>query len=298
MDLSDATVLALGTTGAQGSGLVEALEQHGAHPIRGTSSTERVTAWREEGVAAVHADLTDAAGLTRAVEETGAAAVVLHLPLGLGSPEGAAAAVAGVGAMREAGAAVVINIGGPVPPAEAPDPFSRRDLAAALDAMGAVVLSPTAYLENHLAPWATGALAAGELPYPRPADDVLAWITARDVTTAAVACLASDESGLIRLAGPQRLTFTDLARELGAGTGRSLTFRQVTPQEYGAMLEPYLGAAAAAGVAGFYEAMSADPDPTMAPDVGDVWERLGVRPTPAREWATRDLTLVLAAATS
>lgn len=296
MDLSGTTVLALGTTGAQGSGLVEALEQRGARPVRGTSSPERAAAWRADGVASVHADLTDTAGLSRAVQESGAAAVVLHLPLGLSSPEGAAAAVAGLATVQQAGAAVVINLGAPVSVSDAPDPFGSRALADALVATGAVVLSPTAYLENHLAPWAVGPFAGGELLYPRPADDVIAWITARDVTAAAVASLALGlDASLVRLAGPARLTFTDLASELGAGAGRSVTFRQVTPQEYGGMIAPYLGPEAGAGVAAMYESMPATPNPSLAPDVGDVWERLGVRPTPAREWATRDLTPALAA---
>ena len=294
MQLDGTTVFALGTAGAQGSGLVDALEARGARPVRVTSDPARAAAWRADGVATALADLTDVPSLVEAVDRHGAAAAVLHVPLGLGSPDGVAAVVAGVQALRGAGVAVAVNAGGPVPDAGAPDPTGRRALVDALAATGAAVVTPTAYLENHLAPWATGALAGGELLYPRPADDVVAWIAARDVTAAAVAALAGDRGGAVtRLAGPEALTFTDLAGRVGAGLGRAVVFREVEPAAYGAMLEPFLGPGAAAGVAGFYAAMPRTPDPSLAPDVGDVWAGLGVEPTTAERWAREVLAPAL-----
>ncbi len=60
------------------------------------------------------------------------------------------------------------------------------------------------------------------------------------------------------------------------------------------MLRPFLGPDAAAAVAGAYGAMPRTPDPSLAPDVGDVWRRLGVEPTPARSWAAAVLAPALA----
>lgn len=296
MQLAATTVLALGTTGAQGSGLLDALAGRGARAVRVTSDPARADAWRADGQAAATADLVDPGSLVAAAMSTGAEAAVLHVPLGLGSPDGVAAVVASVAALREAGLAVAVNVGGPVPAEGAPDPTGRRPLAEALAATGAAVVAPTAYLENHLAPWATGLLASGELAYPRPAEDVVAWIAARDVTAAAVASLAGDRGGTVTLlAGPQRLTFAELTAEVSGGLGRPLVFREVGPQEYGAMLEPFLGPDAAAGVAGFYAAMPRTPDPSLAPDVGDVWGSLGLVATTARQWAAEVLAPVLAA---
>ncbi len=297
MKLDDIRVLALGTTGAQGSGLVHALENRGAHPVRVSSDAARVHAWDADGLAAVAADLTDPASLRAAARSTGARAAVLHVPLGLGSQQGSAMVVAGVAALRAEGLAVAVNLGTPVPAGDAPDVMGGRDRAEALTATGAAVLSPTAYLENHLAPWAVGPLASGVLPYPRPADDVISWITARDVTAAAVAALAGDhDAELLRLAGPQRLTFAELAVELGAGLGRPLEFREVSAAEYGDMIRPFLGPQAAAAVEGAYGAMPRTADPSLAPDVGDVWQRLGVEPTTARRWAADVLAPALAPA--
>jgi uncharacterized protein YbjT (DUF2867 family) len=142
-----------------------------------------------------------------------------------------------------------------------------------------------------VAPWSLAAPARGELVYPRPAEDVVAWTAATDMGTAAVAALAGDLGGeVLQLAGPQPLTFTELAGELGAGLGRELTFRQLTPAEYGDLLRPFLGDAAAAGVEQAYASMPAGPSPLMNPaGTGERWQRLGAAPTAARDWAARVL---------
>ena len=277
MELDDARVLVFGTAGAQGSGLVPAVRARGAVPVRATTSPERARDW--DG--AVVADLTDSASVLAAAD--GVDAVALHLPLGLPTP---AAALASVRALRERGLPVTVNLGSPVPPAGAPDPFGVRPTAEAVVATGAVALTPTAYLENHAAPWALGPIARGELVYPRPATDPLAWIAARDLGVAAVAVLAADVTGeLLALAGPAVLTFEELAAEIGAGVERPLAFRRVPAAEYGDLIRPVLGDGAAQGVAAAYGAMPEEPDPLMAPDATAVWARLGVTPTPVREWA-------------
>ncbi len=297
MELDDTRVLAFGTTGAQGSGLLDALQHRGAHPVRVSSDAARTEAWHAEGLEAVTADLTDPDSLRAAVQGSGASAAVLHVPLGLGSPEGSAAAVAGVAALRGEGVAVAVNLGTPVPAGDEPDMMGGRERAEALLATGASVLAPTAYLENHLAPWAAGPLASGVLLYPRPTEDVVAWITARDVTAAAVAALVGDHGGqLFRLAGPQPLTFADLADELGAGLDRRLEFREVSAAEYGDMLRSFLDPDAAAAVAGAYGAMPRTSNPSLAPDASEAWRRLGLTPTTARRWAADVLAPALAPA--
>lgn len=292
MEIDGARVLAFGTAGAQGSGLVEAITAQGGAAVRATSRPDRARQWTAGGHAAVVADLTDVDTVTAAAG--GVDAAVLHVPLGLGSPEGAAAVVDGIRALRACGLPVTVNLGSPVPPAAAPDPFGVRPLADAVLATGAAALTPTAYLDNHAAPWALATLGRGELVYPRPAADVLAWIAARDLGAAAVAALAADIAGeLLVLAGPARLTFDELAAEIGTGIGRPVVFRRVTAPEYGELLRPVVGDGAADGVAAAYGAMPEEPNPLMAPDATAVWARLGVTPTPARNWAATVLAPAL-----
>ena len=177
----------------------------------------------------------------------------------------------------------------------APDVFGTAGIAARLRDTGAAVLTPTTYLENHAAPWAVGRIAAGELVYPRPAADRLAWIAAGDLGAAALAALAADVQGeLVALAGPQVLSFVELAAELSAGLGRPVTFRELTPAGYAALLRPVLGPEAAAGVEAAYAAMGGTSPEEMRVDATDAWKRLGVTPTTAREWAATVLAPALA----
>jgi NAD(P)H dehydrogenase (quinone) len=292
MQLNGSRVLAFGTAGAQGSGIAAAASGHGAQLVRATSRPDRAAAWRDAGEQAVVADLTDVASVAAAAADVDA--VVLHLPVSLTGAGDRPAVVRTVEELRRAGRPVTVNVGAPVPPAGAPDPLRTGDVAARLRATGAVVLTPTVYLENHAAPWAIDRLAAGELVYPRPAADRLAWIAAADLGAAALAALAADIEGeLLALAGPQVLSFDELAGEFSAGLGRPVAFRRVSPAEYGDLLRPVLGPEAAAGVEAMYDAMPATSPDGMRVDATDTWKRLGVAPTTARAWAATVLPELL-----
>ncbi len=282
MELTGRPVLAFGTAGAQSAALPAVLRRAGAVPRRATTDPDRAARWTADGEDAVVADLTDTASVLAAAD--GAAAVAAHLPLRVGP--GMPAAAASLAALRRSGVPVAVNTGTPVPPPGAADPFGARPLAEGLLDEGVTVLTPTAYLENHAAPWALDALRQGRLVYPRPADDRLAWIASQDLAAALVAALVHDAAGeLLPLAGPQVLTFDELAAEIGRGLGREVVFTRVDPGEYGDLLRPVLGDEAAAGVAGAYAAMPEGPNPLMAPDATPSWTRLGLSPTPAAVWA-------------
>lgn len=283
MDIAGTKILAFGTAGSQGTGLVDAVTRHGATPVRATTDPDRARRWAAGGEHAVTADLTDPASVEAAAAGTDAA--VLHMPLGL-DPDRGSAVVASITALRRAGLPVAVNLGSPVPPPGAPDPFRIRPLADAVLATGAVALTPTVYLENHAAPWAVPAIAQGRLVYPRPADDPLAWIATADVTAAAVAAVAAGVSGeLLALAGPAPVTFEELAALIGEGIGRPLVFTRVTADEYARLLAPFTGEPAAAGVAAAYRSMPETPNPLMNIDASPAWRRLGLSPTDARAWA-------------
>ncbi len=290
MDLDGRTVLAFGTAGAQSAAVPAALRRAGATPRRATTAPDRAARWTAAGEGAVVADLTDTAAVLAAAE--GVAAVAAHLPLRVGP--GMPAVAASLAAVRRTGLPVAVNTGTPVPPPGAPDPFGARPLAEGLLAEGVAVLTPTAYLENLAAPWALDALRGGRLVYPRPAGDRLAWIAARDVAAALVAALAHDVTGeLLALAGPQVLTFEELAAEIGRGLGRDVAFSRVSAEDYGEMVRPVLGDEAAAGVAGAYAAMPEEPNPLMTPDAAASWARLRLSPTPAAVWAREELAPLL-----
>ncbi len=285
MELTGQPVLAFGTAGAQGSGIIGALTAVGAVPVRVTSRPKRAEQWRAAGEQAVVADLTDTDSVLSAAQSSGAVAVAGHGPLSLG--HAVPAAMSSFIALRGLGLPVTVNTGSPTPPEGAPDPFGGRATAQALLDAGVTVLTPTGYLENHAAPWALARIAAGELIYPRPATDVVAWIAAGDLGRAAVAALGHDIEGeLLALAGPELLSFDGLAVELGDGLGRELNFVRVAPAEYGAALAPFLGVQGAASVEAAYASMPEQPNPGFnPPEAGANWERLGIAPVTARQWA-------------
>lgn len=297
MSLEGQRVLVFGTDGAQGVGLVPALLRNGAVPVRATSRPQRAEQWRAAGEASVVADLADAGSVLAAAEQSGASAVAGHIPLALGPA--APDAVASYVALRSADLPVTVNIGAPVAAPGTPDPFGSRAVADALLAAGATVLTPTGYLENHAAPWALAALARGELIYPRPALDVLAWIAAGDLGRAAVAALDRGILGeRLVLAGPEALTFEQLAATVGAVLDRPVRFVQVSPSEYATQLRPFVGEQAAAGVEAAYGAMPPTSNPAFdPPEAAATWQRLGLAPTSARQWATSVLRPALAGLT-
>ncbi|MGL5927493.1 MAG: hypothetical protein ACRCY8_01030 [Dermatophilaceae bacterium] len=296
LDVAGSTVLALGVAGSQGTGLVDALRERDASPVLVSSRPEQVSAWLSAGERAALGDLRHATGLADVARDVAAVAAVLHVPLSLGGPDGAAAVVESVRSLRDHGLRVAVNVGTPVPAEEAPDPFGARSLAAALTATGAVVVSPTAYLENHVAPWALGPIAEGELVYPRPADDQVAWVATRDVTAAAAAALdAGAEGRVLPVAGPEVLTPGELASAIGDALGRTVRFRRVDADEWAALLTPALGEAAAKGVAAAYRAMPEESNPALSQDASTTWQLLGITPRTARTWAAETLVPRLAA---
>ncbi|MGL5858024.1 MAG: hypothetical protein ACRC35_06400 [Angustibacter sp.] len=295
MDLQGNRVLVFGTAGVQGLGLVEQVVARGAVPVRASTRLERVQQWRSAGEDAVLADLLhpDSVRALVADPSSAARAAALHVPVGLKGPDAAGQVVASVGAMRDAGLPVAVSVGTVVPPPGAPDPFGVGPLTRALVDTGASVLAPTAFLENHAAPWAMARMAAGELCYPRPSDDVVGWVTTRDVTAGLVASLERDLGAVLLTLSGTPLTFKQLAAELAAGTGRELVFRRVTAVEFGDLARPFLGDQVADQIAEAYGSMPDGPNPLMAPDSGPAWHALGMSVTSARSWATTHLKAAL-----
>ncbi|MGN9795923.1 NmrA family NAD(P)-binding protein [Streptomyces sp. OZ13] len=79
---------------------------------------------------------------------------------------------------------------------------------------------------------------AGELAVPA-ADTVAPFVDADDVADVAVAALTdpAHTGRTYELSGPRLLSFADIADELSKATGRTITYRPVTVEEYRTILE-------------------------------------------------------------
>lgn len=277
-----------GASGAQGSAIAAALVAAG-HAVRGIS---RSGAPAGEGVEAVAADLGDRDQVYAALDGVGH--VSLTVPLCYDATlvrryaENVVAAAAEQGVRR-----VVLNSNTRIP-AEPTDAaaFETRRIAEEVVLGGevsAVVLRPAIYLENLLAPGVVDAVkSAGVLAYPLPAATPVSWISHADLGQAVAVALTDDELAgqTLEIGGPD-LVGPALAEAVGAATGVPLTFEPLDPALFEQGLAGFLGADAAAGVAGLYHWVGRDPETAVMSGGADGLKKLGVTPTSAADWAAR-----------
>ncbi|MGN9813667.1 SDR family oxidoreductase [Micromonospora sp. BQ11] len=281
-------VLVVGASGAQGGPVARRLAAAG-HRVLGLTRGGHAEALSAVGVTPVRADLADPASLATVVRETGVRAAFLHAPMSLG-PDGPRPALE---ALLDAGIErLVFNTGMALPPAPVGNPRLDGQIATVNWLLGsgrATVLVPTGYLENFSAPWSAPRVAAGELLYPRPADDLVAWVTNEDVATATEAVLRTPAAigRRLPLAGPQALTFTDVAAGLAEALGRPVAFRQITGGEYGQLVGTVLGPQVGALIGMAYDSMPPGRNPLMTPDTTETRELLGIEFTSLVDWARR-----------
>ncbi|WP_086827104.1 hypothetical protein [Allokutzneria sp. NRRL B-24872] len=264
------TMIVHGATGAQGAPVVQALEAAGL-PVRGLS--------RAQG------DLDDRAALAAAYE--GATGAFIHFPI---TPDPAAPArwAENLAAVARPHRAVISTSGGvpgdPASPFGAPRLAALGDLAERLCEAGVVVtvLAPRLFLENLLLPPVRETLAReGVLTYPVVAEQPVAWSSHLDVADAAVAALThADPPSFVDVGAVPGLTGADLAAEHGA----SVTYRAMSPVEFGGLLAPILGEGASAGIQALYQAVSARPDALAVTAETGTEKLLGVRARSVRTW--------------
>lgn len=277
-----------GASGAQGSAIAAALVAAG-HAVRGIS---RSGAPAGDGVESVAADLGDRDQVYAALD--GVTHVSLTVPLCYDATlvrryaENVVAAAAEQGARR-----VVLNSNTRIP-AEPTDAaaFETRRIAEEVVLGGdvpAVVLRPAIYLENLLAPGVVDAVkSAGVLAYPLPAATPISWISHADLGQAVAVALTDDELvGQTLEIGGADLVGAELAEAVGAAAGRPLTFAPLDPAVFEQGLAGFLGADAAAGVAGLYHWVGRDPETAVMSGGADGLKKLGVTPTSAADWAAR-----------
>jgi uncharacterized protein YbjT (DUF2867 family) len=129
------------------------------------------------------------------------------------------------------------------------EPAEQR-LAASWSAWA--VLQPPVFTDNLLGQ--LDALRQGRLVWPG-GDGALSHVDARDVAAVAVAALEDPGlRGLLRLTGPESLTFHEVAERVARHTGRSVSYVDATPDAYraavvGAGVDPVYADALVEGAA-------------------------------------------------
>jgi len=248
------TAVITGISGQQQTAIAEAFRDAG-WTVRGTS--------RRPGPNVAAAALETGDGLAEAFR--GASVVVFTLPQDhrQGVVPRMAANVARAAADAGAGR-IVLNTAGRI---ERGSPLAvYAALAAAADTVlagpvPAVVLEPTVFMDNLLAPWSLPGILSGTLAYPAARDTRIAWLSHRSLAAAAVAAATADVAGRsIAIGGPEALSGTELAEAVGAHLGRPVGYAEVPLAGFAAGLNAAFGPPAGDRIAELYAHLAAHPD--------------------------------------
>ena len=151
-----------------------------------------------------------------------------------------------------------------------------------------ICLQPAVYLENLLAPGVLSTMREiGELHYPLPADIKVSWISHVDLANSVSAAhkLSTIPTQPICI-GSNPMNGSELAAELSAATGRELSYIPLDPNTFEQSLAGFIGAQAAAGVAGLYHWAFKNSDSTLFGDNdSELNKPLGVTTLSPQEWS-------------
>ncbi|AKS33671.1 SDR family oxidoreductase [Mycolicibacterium goodii] len=146
-------------------------------------------------------------------------------------------------------------------------------------------LGPGEFLDNFTI-WADQIKRTGTVREPYPSV-VEAPISMDDIARVAAALLVapSHHGQMLELTGPEALTRAEIAAQIGAGIGRTVTFEQCGHDEAVAALEPVMGDAAG----WYYDLMRGDSERQRANQL--VAELTGTPAMTVAQWAARNAAL-------
>jgi uncharacterized protein YbjT (DUF2867 family) len=286
-------VLVTGATGAQGRSMLRAVLARGFDGYGLVRDAADAALIESTGARARIGNLDDGPSLDSAFE--GIDAVALVLPFEYDVPRAVAQGRHVVDAAVQRNVArVVFNTSTryPAEPTTVPAFEVKREVVRALAASGLsyTVVRPTFYLENLLGPWTLpGIVKDGVLAYPIPTAVRAPWVAHDDVAKVIAALVERDdlERAVVEVSSAEATTGAELARFVGTSVGRPVSYVPIAPGDFQVALSAAVGAKAAEGVAALYRWIEANPETRVFDHDASVFERLGLTPTPVREWAQR-----------
>ncbi|MGL4610912.1 MAG: SDR family oxidoreductase [Trueperaceae bacterium] len=289
-------ILSYGATGAQGEPVAAQLLAKGHAVNIIVRHPERAEHLRAKGASVFQGDLGNIGSLHAAHE--GVDAVFLMLPFG-GGGNPVEYAHNAINAAKQASVKfIVFNVSGQTPdtPTGMPMMDYRIAVEAALQQSGIpnVILRPTAYMENLLGPWTLpGIKQNNEVAYPVSSHRPLSWVAAQDVAKLAVAAFERPElaGSVFKVGGPEGLTGARVAQSFSNALERNITYRAISPLEFGNIMAQLMGPEAGEATTKAYEMSEAAPLEAMNIDMKSVLEKLSVELTSLEQWvkARKDL---------
>ncbi|WP_226051480.1 SDR family oxidoreductase [Dickeya chrysanthemi] len=147
------------------------------------------------------------------------------------------------------------------------------------------VIAPHLYLENLLLPMVLESVKSeGILRYPLRADYPVSWSSHLDIAEAAERLLTdASVTGVIGVGALPGLTGIDLANGFSQHFGREVKFEGISPEAFGELLLPWIGADAAAGVVAGYQA-KARTSGSVIHQATSGQKLLGLTPRSVQQW--------------
>jgi uncharacterized protein YbjT (DUF2867 family) len=285
--MREGTVLVYGSTGTQGTPVVDQLLTAGRAVRALTRDAARAQHWAARGAEVAEADLEDPASLAAA--NKGVDQVVLQLPLqydfalhetyGRNAVDAAKAAKVGL---------VVFNTSAHVFQGTDVHAYqARQEVIDHLQKSGVpnIVLRPTFYMEILLGPWIRpGIIEQGVVAFPLPADFPMSWISAGEMAAYGVAALDRPQlaGATFDIGGPEPLTGNDIAQSFSEVLGKSVSYVSIAPDDYERALAPVFGSTVAFEVASQVRYIIDRGDGSV--DMTDTATQLGVQSTPLDAW--------------
>ncbi|MEV6318105.1 NmrA family NAD(P)-binding protein [Streptomyces sp. NPDC051776] len=275
-----------GATGAQGKPVLTKLEAAGKQVV----GLARKHGTSDHGTPIVAARYSSVQELTAAYE--GADGVFVHLPIGAEEDRvtyahNIAAALRAAQPRRVVVSTSGVVVDRPSSPLQAPVEAAVPTLIRGLEQAGLsyAVIAPRLFLENLLAPSVLDAVRTdGVLRYPLRADFPVSWSSHLDNADVATALFdRTDITGTIAVGQYPGLTGPDLAEAFTAHLGRTVSYEPSTPEVFGELLAPAIGAAGAAGVVALYQWLATVRDNTITID-NSAQQKLGLKPRTTTEW--------------
>lgn len=167
------------------------------------------------------------------------------------------------------------------------------DMRAARDAICTrtvpwVILQPTIYMDNLLAPWSLPSIVEqGVLAYPAPEAALISWISHRSLAAYAYAAATHpDAVGRdLRIGGPDALTGSELSALLGRQVGRPVTYQRIPLDSFAVGLDHQFGPPAGQRIASIYARLDAEAAALTVDPASNAF--LGVAPESFAAFAAR-----------
>lgn len=292
--------MTIGATGDQGHPLLERLLGAGLHPVAALRNPTALAGTPFADVETISADLYDEQSMVAAAQ--GMDAIAMHLPFVFDLEKATqlgrniAAAAEGTSVRK-----IVFNTSCFVAEQDNGNPAhdGRRAIEQAIIDSGVAhaIFETKVFMDNMIRSWNKPSIVNSSIfAYPAKPDLKISWICLDDVAAFMVEALQNDDlpSGRYAVGGPQALVGDEVAAILSEVTGKTVTFKSLTPDDFASAMSLLVTGSATvepksiySGMASFYSFYNEQPVSPLIADTAEMAKYFKTRPTPLAEWAAR-----------